>query len=126
MNLKPLILRTGMNIKRGEMFIAALDPVIGHEHEVAKTRPVIIVSNNIGNTYSGTVTIIPVTSKNLTKIYPFEVYLPDDAGPLKQNSKAKADQIRTLDKARLIKSIGMLNDELMNNVDKAIKVHLNL
>jgi len=124
MNLKPLILRTGMNIKRGEMFIAALDPVIGHE--VVKTRPVIIVSNNIGNTYSGTVTIIPVTSKNLTKIYPFEVYLPDDAGPLKQNSKAKADQIRTLDKARLIRSIGMLNDELMNNMDKAIKVHLNL
>jgi len=113
-----------MNIKRGEMFIAALDPVIGHE--VVKTRPVIIVSNNIGNTYSGTVTIIPVTSKNLTKIYPFEVYLPDDAGPLKQNSKAKADQIRTLDKARLIRSIGMLNDELMNNMDKAIKVHLNL
>jgi mRNA interferase MazF len=76
--------------------------------------------------YSGTVTIIPVTAKNLTKIYPFEVYLPKDAGPLKKNSKAKADQIRTLDKARLLTSIGMLNDELMNNMDKAIKVHLNL
>jgi mRNA interferase MazF len=113
-----------MNIKRGEIFIAALDPVIGHE--VAKTRPVIIVSNNIGNTYSGTVTIIPVTSKNLTKIYPFEVYIPNDVGPLKKNSKAKADQIRTLDKARLIKSIGMLTDELVNNMDKAIKVHLNV
>jgi len=113
-----------MNIKRGEIFIAGLDPVIGHE--VAKTRPVIIVSNNIGNIYSGTVTIIPVTSKNLTKIYPFEVYLPNDAGPLKKNSKAKADQIRTLDKARLIKSLGMLNDELVKNMDKAIKVHLNL
>ena len=113
-----------MNIKRGEIYIAALDPVIGHE--VAKTRPVIIVSNNIGNKYSGTVTIIPVTSKNLTKIYPFEVYLPNDASPLKKDSKGKADQIRTLDKARLIKSIGMLNDELVNNMDKAIKVHLNL
>jgi mRNA interferase MazF len=113
-----------MNIKRGEIFIAGLDPVIGHE--VAKTRPVIIVSNNIGNIYSGTVTIIPVTSKNLTKIYPFEVYLPNDACPLKKNSKAKADQIRTLDKARLIKSLGMLNDELVKNMDKAIKVHLNL
>ncbi|RLB90922.1 MAG: type II toxin-antitoxin system PemK/MazF family toxin [Deltaproteobacteria bacterium] len=113
-----------MNIKRGEIFIAALDPVIGHE--VAKTRPVIIVSNNIGNKYSGTVTVIPVTSKNLTKIYPFEVYLPRDAGRLKKDSKGKTDQIRTLDKARLIKSIGMLSDELMNNMDKAIKVHLNL
>jgi len=113
-----------MNIKRGEVFIAALDPVIGHE--IAKTRPVIIVSNNIGNKYSGTVTIIPITSKNLTKIYPFEVYLPNDAGPLKKDSKAKADQIRTLDKARLIKSIGMLNDERVKNMDKAIKIHLNV
>jgi mRNA interferase MazF len=113
-----------MNIKRGEIFIAALDPVIGHE--VAKTRPVIIVSNNVGNKYSGTVTIIPVTSKNLTKIYPFEVYLPNDASPLKKDSKGKADQIRTLDKARLIKTIGMLNDEQVNNMDKAIRVHLNL
>jgi mRNA interferase MazF len=113
-----------MNIERGEIFVAALDPVIGHE--VAKTRPVVIVSNNIGNKYSGTVTIIPVTSKNVTRIYPFEVYLPKDAGPLKKNSKAKADQIRTLDKARLLKSVGMLNDELMYNMDKAIKVHLNL
>jgi mRNA interferase MazF len=112
-----------MSIKRGEIFIAALDPVIGHE--IAKTRPVIIVSNNIGNKYSGTVTIIPVTSKNLIKIYPFEVYLPGDTCPLKKDSKGKADQIRTLDKARLIKSIGMLNDELVNNMDKAIKVHLN-
>ena len=113
-----------MNIKRGEIFIAALDPVIGHE--VAKTRPVIIVSNNIGNKYSGTVTIIPVTSKNLTKIYPFEVYLPNDASPLKKNSKGKADQIRTLDKARLIKSLGMLNNEQVNNMDKAIRVHLKI
>ena len=113
-----------MTIKRGEVFIAALDPVIGHE--VSKTRPVIIVSNNIGNKYSGTVTIIPITSKNLTRIYPFEVYLPNESNPLKKHSKAKADQIRTLDKARLIKSIGMLNDELVNNIDKAIKIHLNL
>jgi mRNA interferase MazF len=76
-----------MTIERGEVFIAALDPVIGHE--VAKTRPVIIVSNNIGNKYSGTVTIIPVTSKNLTKIYPFEVYLPKDAGPLKKTQQQR-------------------------------------
>ncbi len=69
--------------------------------------------------YSGTVTIIPVTSKNLTKIYPFEVYLPNDVSPLKKNSKAKAkaDQTRPLDKARLIKSMEMLNAELVTNID---------
>ena len=113
-----------MDIKRGEIFLAALDPVISHE--IAKTRPVIVVSNDVGNKYSGTVTIIPVTSKNFTKIYPFEIYLPKKASRLKKNSKGKADQIRTLDKARLIKSIGRLNSELVNNMDSAIKIHLNL
>ncbi len=104
--------------------MAALDPVIGHE--IAKTRPVIVVSNDVSNKHSGTVTIIPVTSKNLTKIYPFEIYLPREASKLKKDSKGKADQIRTLDKARLIKSIGWLNSELVNHMDNAIKIHLNL
>ena len=113
-----------MNIKRGEIFLAALDPVIGHE--IAKTRPVIVVSNNISNKHSGTVTVIPVTSKKLTKIYPFEVYLSKETSQLKKDSKGKADQIRTIDKARLIKPIGKLTRDLMKNMNKAIKIHLNL
>ena len=113
-----------MNIKRGDIFLAGLDPVIGHE--IAKTRPVIIVSNNIGNKYSGTITIIPVTSKNLIKIYPFEIYLPSKITRLNKNSKGKADQIRTLDKARLIKPIGSLDNGLLRNLDDALKIHLNL
>lgn len=104
--------------------MAGLDPVIGHK--ISKTRPVLIVSNDIGNKYSGTVTIIPITSGNLEKIYPFEVYLPREITLLKKNSKAKADQIRTLDKVRLIKSIGSLNSTLMCDIDNAIRIHLNL
>lgn len=115
---------TGMTIKRGDIFLAALDPVLGHE--IAKTRPVVIVSNDIGNTYSGTVTVLPVTSKNLEKVYPFEVYLPSKTSGLKKDSKGKADQIRTLDKARLIKQIGRLDGDLMKNTDRAIRVHLSL
>ena len=113
-----------MNIKRGEIFLAGLDPVLGHE--IAKTRPVIIVSNDIGNKYSGTVTVVPVTSKNLIKIYPFEIYLPKEITGLGKNSKGKADQIRTLDKARLIRSIGSLNNKLIEKMDSAIKIHLKL
>ncbi|MCD4744336.1 MAG: type II toxin-antitoxin system PemK/MazF family toxin [Desulfobacteraceae bacterium] len=113
-----------MNIKRGEIFLAALDPVVGHE--IAKTRPVIIVSNNISNQYSGTVSIIPITSKKLSKIYPFEVHLPKETSRLKKNSKAKTDQVRTIDKARLIKPIGQLNNKLMKNIDIAIKIHLDI
>ena len=93
-------------------------------HEIAKTRPVIIVSNDIGNKYSGTVTIVPITSKNILKIYPFEIYLPKEITGLRKNSKGKTDQIRTLDKARLIRPIGCLNNELIKNMDNAIKIHL--
>ena len=113
-----------MSIKRGNIFLANLDPVVGHE--ISKTRPVIVVSNDIGNTYSGTVTVIPITSKNLEKIYPFEVYLPKTSTYLSKKSKGKADQIRTLDKTRLVKQVGRLSPELIVNLDKAIKVHLNL
>ena len=113
-----------MNIKRGDIFLAALDPVLGHE--ISKTRPVIIISNDIGNIYTGTVTVLPVTSKNLKKIYPFEIYLPRKISGLKKDSKGKADQIRTLDKARLIKQIGCLDGELIKSTDRAIRVHLNL
>jgi len=113
-----------MNINRGDIFLAAFDPVVGHE--ISKTRPVIIVSNDIGNQYSGTVTIIPVTSKNLAKIYPFEIFLPKKNSKLSKDSKGKADQIRTLDKARLIKSIGHLDQVLMMKVNDAIRIHLNL
>ncbi len=113
-----------MNINRGDIFLAALDPVIGHE--IAKTRPVIIISNDMGNKHSGTVTIIPVTSKSIKKIYPFEILLPKKISKLKKDSKGKADQIRTLDKARLIKVIGRLSRKLVKNMDDAIKIHLNL
>ena len=113
-----------MNIKRGDLFLAALDPVIGRE--ISKTRPVVVVSNDIGNQYSGTVTIIPVTSKNISKIYPFEIFLSQSNTGLVKDSKGKADQIRTLDKARLIKPIGHLDHDLMLQVDNAIKVHLDL
>ena len=58
-----------MNIKRGSLYIAALDPVVGRE--IAKSRPVVVVSNDKNNEFSGTVTVLPLTSKNLQKIFPF-------------------------------------------------------
>lgn len=113
-----------MTIKRAEIHLAALDPTFGRE--IAKTRPIVIVSNDINNQYSGTVTVLPITSKNLNKIYPFEVKLSKGVGNLPKNSKVKADQIRTLDKRRLIKYIGKLNEEEMASIVTAIKIHLGL
>jgi mRNA interferase MazF len=113
-----------MDTRRGEVFIAALDPVLGSE--ISKTRPVLIVSNNQNNSFSSTVTILPITSGNLVKIYPFEVFLPAGAGNLPKDSKAKADQIRTLDKGRLVKRIGKVDKRAMDLVEKAMAVHLAL
>ncbi len=113
-----------MTIKRGGIYLAALDPTIGHE--IAKTRPVLVVSNDKNNQFSGTVTVLPITSKALEKTYPFEVAVPKGGGGLPKASKIKADQIRTIDKKRLIKAIGTLPDELMVEVDRAVKIHLGL
>ncbi|MEA3348330.1 MAG: type II toxin-antitoxin system PemK/MazF family toxin [Pseudomonadota bacterium] len=113
-----------MTIKRGDLYLAALDPVVGSE--IAKTRPAVVVSNNLNNRYGATVTIIPVSSKKTSKIYPFELLLPKGCGNLPKISKAKADQVRTLDKARLIKYIGSLDSEMSNRLDKALRIHLNL
>ncbi len=111
-----------MNISRGDIFVAALDPIVGRE--IAKTRPVVIVSNNTNNEYAGTVTVLPITSKNVQKTYPFELRLPKGSGNLSKESKVKADQIRTLDKTRLVKHIGSLDDRTMSDLDRAIGIHL--
>jgi mRNA interferase MazF len=113
-----------MNIKRGGIYLAALDPVIGRE--ISKTRPVVIVSNNKNNEFSGTVTILPLTSKNIQKIYPFEVFIAKGIGNLPKNSKVKADQIRTLDKGRIIKFLGTLEKKEMDLIGKAMLIHLDL
>ncbi len=113
-----------MNIKRGGIYLASLDPVVGKE--ISKTRPVVVVSNDKNNDFSSTVTILPVTSKNIQKIYPFEVFLKKGKANLPKNSKVKADQIRTLDKSRIVKFIGSLSKKEMDLLDKAILIHLDL
>ena len=89
-----------IEIKRGDIVLVNLDPVIGAE--IGKARPAIVISNDLNNKYADTITIIPVTSKKVDKIYPFEVLIEKKYG-LDKNSKAKTNQIRTIDKKRVIK-----------------------
>ena len=111
-----------MNIRRGEIYLAALDPVVGKE--ISKTRPVVVISNDKNNEFSATVTVLPLSSRNLERIYPFEVFLPEGAGNLPKNSKVKADQIRTLDKSRLLTLVGSLEREDIAQIEKALRIHL--
>lgn len=113
-----------MNIRRGEVHLAALDPTVGSE--MAKTRPTVIVSNDINNLYAATVTIVPLTSKAVAEVYPYEVFIPKGNAGLPKDSKVKANQIKTIDKRRLIKCLGTLEEPLVTAIDTAIKIHLNL
>ena len=110
-------------MRKGEIFWANLDPVVGSE--IAKTRPVLVVSNDINNQYGSTVTILPVTSSTM-KIYPFEVLLEAEEGGLRNKSKVKANQIRTIDKSRLGNRIGQLDSSKMKAVELAILLHLDI
>ncbi len=108
--------------RRGEIYWVALDPTVGSE--IAKTRPALIVSNDIGNQHSARVIIAPISSQNLARVYPFEVLVPAGEGGLPQASKVLLDQLRAVDKARLSRRIGSLDIGRMREVDRAIRLSL--
>ena len=111
-------------MKRGEIYFAALDPTRGSE--IQKTRPVIIVSNDAANRASSLVTVVPLTS-NLSHVHPFEVKLSARETGLTKDSKAMAQQVRTIDRARLgsIRK-GFAPIGKMRMVDDALRLHLAL
>ena len=111
-------------MKRGEIYYANLSPSIGSE--TAKRRPVLIISNDINNRVASTVTIAPITS-NVIRVYPFEVFLQPDDSSLPKPSKVQVQQVRTISKQRISAlRVGCLNQELMQLVNAALKLHLAL
>ncbi len=110
-------------IKRGEIFLVNFDPTLGAE--ARKIRHALVVSNNINNTYSPIISISPITS-NVTRIYSFEVEVPEGIGGLRTRSKVMINQTRAVDKLRLINKIGHLSVEIMEQVNQALKLHYDL
>lgn len=109
-----------MILTKGDIVLLSLDPVRGSE--IAKTRPAVVVSNNVCNVYSKVITIVPCSSK-LDKIFDTEVLLED---VLEHPSKACADQIRSLDKSRIVKTIGKVTANQMNDIEEAILLQLDI
>ena len=73
-----------------------------------------------------TITVVPIRSSRIDKVYPFEVFIPKGTANLDKDSKAKANQIRTIDKKRIVSEIGELPEDLMKKLGTAIKIHLDL
>jgi mRNA interferase MazF len=111
------------SIKRGDVFLVNFDPTVGAE--ARKTRPAVVVSNDINNAHSPIVSIAPITS-NVTRVYSFEVEVPAKTGGLRTRSKVMVNQTRAVDKARLLKKLGDLPTEIMKDVSQALILHYDL
>ena len=111
-------------IKRGDIFYAELNPVIGSEQ--GGTRPVLVISNNTGNRHSPTVIVAAITSRVHTKAkLPTHTEVSDFEG-LDKDSVVLLEQIRTIDKQRLKQYMGMMPDNIMARVDKALAISVAL
>ena len=110
-------------IKRGEVYYADLSPVVGSEQ--GGVRPVLILQNNVGNKYSPTVIVAAITSKIDKSRVPTHIAIGKDKG-LTDDSVALLEQIRTIDKQRLTDKITHLNDDIMKEVDKALKISIGI
>lgn len=115
-------------LRRGQIILVSFDPTAGSE--ARKTRPAVLVSNNTANAVAvrrprATVTVVPVTS-NVARVLPFQVLLPAAATGLDRDSKAQAEQVRTISTARIVRPLGWVPAELMGEIDEALRVHLSL
>jgi len=107
--------------KRGDIVLVNLDPVVGSE--IGKTRPAIVLQNEMANRTSPTVTVVPLSTK-VGRIFPFQVLIPAGEGGLDQDSKALCEQIRTLSTTRLLQRLGSLPPERMEEIHAALDRHL--
>ena len=110
-------------IMRGEIYIADLDPVVGSEQ--GGERPVLVIQNNLGNKHSPTVIVLAITSR-FHKKRNLPTHVPIESGDLSKNSIALAEQVRTIDKSRLIHYVGRASRETMDFVDNALKVSMGV
>lgn len=113
---------------RGEIRLTDLDPA--RPSEANKRRPAVIVSNDRANATAarlgrGVVTIVPITS-TVTRVFPFQVLLPAHETGLRVESKAQAEQVRSVSVERMGHVLGRVPTRLMTQLDDALRLHLQL
>lgn len=110
-------------VKRGDVYYADLDPVIGSEQN--GHRPIIVIQNDIGNLYSPTTIAAMVTSSQKKKL-PTHVHVKDEGSGLSDDSIVMLEQIRTIDKKRLGFMIGHVSDKTMALIEDAALCSLGI
>jgi mRNA interferase MazF len=117
---RPTVIRP----KRGEVYLVNFDPTIGAE--IQKTRPALIVQNDMANRHSPITIVAAITSQFGQPLYPTEVRIQPPEGGLTIASVALLNQVRSIDKRRLIRRIGVLAPATMERVNRAILISLGL
>ena len=115
-------------MRRGDVVTVNLDPAVGSE--ARKIRPAVVVSNDVADATAarlgrGVITVVPVTS-NIARIYPFQVLLLASQTGLARDSKAQAEQVRSVAVERIGTRMGRLPAAVMRELDDALRVHLSL
>jgi mRNA interferase MazF len=110
--------------KRGEVYLVNFDPTIGSE--IQKTRPALILQNDVANAHSPVTIVAAITTYNGGRLYPSEVEAEAFTGGLEHDSIILLNQLRTIDKQRLIRRLGTLDRHSMVQVAAALRVSLGL
>ncbi|MEK6881011.1 MAG: type II toxin-antitoxin system PemK/MazF family toxin [Nanoarchaeota archaeon] len=113
-----------MGILRGDIVVANLEPIKGSEQ--GRKRPVLIIQNNTFNETSPTTIIAPITSKIPSRKYLTSIVFKKEKIGLKRDSTILLNQLRTIDKSRIIRKISRIKEENMEEINKAIKITLGL
>ena len=115
--------RSERTVHRGEIYYADLNPVVGSEQ--GGIRPVLILQNEVGNWFSPTVIVAAMTARGSKVHLPTHVPVGTDSG-LRRPSLVLAEQVRTIDKSRLLERVGMLPPEKQEQVDRALRISFAL
>ncbi len=110
--------------KRGDVYLVNFDPTLGAE--IRKTRPALILQNDIANRHSPITIVAALSSQFDEPLYPTEVLVPTGGGGLQADSVVLLNQIRSMDKRRLIRRLGRLAPATMERVDRALTLSLGL
>ncbi len=110
--------------RRGEVYLVRLDPTVGAE--IKKTRPTLVLQNDVANRWSPITIVAGITSRFEEPLYPTEVLITQSEAGLETDSVALLNQIRSVDKRRLVRRLGKLRPDTMAQVDRAAVVSLGL
>lgn len=110
--------------RRGEVYLVNLDPTVGAE--IQKTRPAVVIQNDIANRHSSITIVAALTSKQDERLYPTEVLVSAPEGGTSTDSVVLLNQIRSVDKRRLRKRLGALRPATMKDVNRALALSVGL